>query len=584
MTDMTEAYSALQAADAAGNSDDAKQLADYIRSQSSQTSTDTGTDYGRQASIVGRSASQGVVNALTLPNTIMTGARNTPAFIANKLFGGNFPYQKTIGQQYSDAMTKAGAAVPKTSGEQLEAAGVSGLTGALGGAGAGGITGAANILRAGSAGVTGSLSQETAHQMGLPFWMQIGAGILGSQAPALGESVTRTLSDLVAPLTSSGQQRAVGTLFNQQARDPAKALENLQASAPIVPNSYPTSGAASQDVGLLGIEKYARGANAPAFGERLSEQNLARQNELGSIAGTPNDLNAAIAARGNTTNPLYAAAATQSAPIDNEMIALMQRPAMQAAIAKAKELAENSGRTFGMSAPGGPLSLTGQDLQGVRMALDDMHSTAFTQGIGSHQARAIQGTTDALKDWMQRNVPAQRQADAAYQNLSTPINRMQTLQDFQQKANLTAADAGTGQYFLSPSGFNRGLAAIKDDPFSGVTPGDTTRLSAILKDLESSQAVNGPLLKAPGSDTFQNLSLRQNLGGLAGFAGKPLDVLYNLAGSDKAINALLSKAMLDPKFAASLMQQAAASRGGLNFRPYDMGAFGGFLGSQSATR
>jgi hypothetical protein len=100
-----------------------------------------------------------------------------------------------------------------------------------------------------------------------------------------------------------------------------------------------------------------------------------------------------------------------------------------------------------------------------------------------------------------------------------------------------------------------------------------------LKDLEGSQAVNGPLLKAPGSDTFQNLSLRQNLGGLARFAGKPLETLYNLAGSDKSINALLTQAMLDPKVAAALMQRAQIPRAGLNFRPFDLGTVGGLLGS-----
>jgi hypothetical protein len=45
---------------------------------------------------------------------------------------------------------------------------------------------------------------------------------------------------------------------------------------------------------------------------------------------------------------------------------------------------------------------------------------------------------------------------------------MQALQDFQGKVNLTAADPSTGQYFLSPAGFNRGLAALKEDPSLGV--------------------------------------------------------------------------------------------------------------------
>lgn len=578
---MDDVYAALQKADAAGDTAGAKQLADYIRTSSpAPPAADQPTDPLRQVALTSRAAAQGVVGALTLPSTLFTAARNTPAFIANKFFGGNYPYATSIASKFSDILTKEGAPVPQTSGENLAAAGVSGLTGGLAGGGLGGVQTLANAARAGAAGTAGGLSQETAKQMGLPMWMQIGAGILGSQAPAMGESYARTAASLAAPLTQSGQRAAVGTMLNQQARDPNAAITNLQASAPTVPGSFPTSGAASQDIGLLGIEKYARGANAPAFGERLSEQNLARQTELGVLAGTPSDLKAAIAARSNTTAPLYASAAQQSAPIDNEMIALMQRPSMQAAITKAQSLAQEKGQTFGMSAPGGPMSLTGQDLQGVKMALDDMRSTGFTQGIGSHQANAMQDTSDALKAWMQKNVPAQRQADAAYQNLSTPVNRMQTLQELQSKVNLTAADPSTGQYFMSPAGLNRALAAMKEDPFNGVTASDNSRLDAILKDLESSQSVNGPLLKAPGSDTFQNLSLRQNLGGLAGIAGKPLETLYNLAGSDKAIHGLITQAMLDPKLAAQLMQRASQNQQGLNFRPYDAGALGGLLGSR----
>lgn len=590
--DLTDVYSALQKADAAGDTDGAKQLADYIRGhQSASQQTEAPTDIPRQAALVGRAASQGVVGALTLPNTVMTGVSNIPLYIANNYFGQHYPYHKSIAQRFDQAMTVAGAPVPQTSNEKLANAGVSGLTGGLAGGGLSGAPGILNAIRSGAAGTTGGLSQEGARQMGLPFWAQIGAGLLGSQTPAMLETTGNLVGHLAAPLTASGQQRAVGAMLNQQARDPATAVANLQSSAPTVPGSFPTSGAASQDIGLLGIEKYARGASAPAFGERLSEQNLARQNELGSIAGTPADLKAAIAIRGNTTSPMYEAASQQSAPIDNEMTALMQRPSMQSAIAKAQSLAQERGQTFGMSGAG-PLNLSGQDLQGVKMALDDMRATGFTQGIGSHQAKAMQDTSDALKTWMQKNVPAQRQADATYRNLSAPINRMQTLQELQGKVNLTAADPSTGQYFMSPAGFNRALAAMKEDPFTGVTAADNTRLEAILKDLEQSQSVNGPLLKAPGSDTFQNLSLRQNVGGLASIASKPLDTLYNLGGADKAIQGLITKSMLDPKLAASLMQRASQrnQRPPLSFRPtwaetaYDAGSLGmlgqGLFGGQ----
>lgn len=649
MADLTDAYSALQAADSAGNTADAKQLADYIRSQSAAPpATDPGTDPARQVALTGRAASQGVVGALTLPNTIMTAARNTPAFIANKLFGGNFSYQKSVAEQYSDAMTKAGAPVPQTSGENLAAAGVSGLTGGLA---TGGLTSAqslANAIRSGAAGTSGGLSQETAKQMGMPAWLQVGAGLLGSQAPAMAESYARTASSLVAPLTASGQRSAVGTMLNQQARDPNAAITNLQSSAPLVPGSMPTSGAASGDIGLLGIEKYARQISAPAFGERLSEQNLARQTELGVLAGAPSDLKAAISTRSDIAAPMYAAARDIEVPSTPELEGLLQRPSMASAWKRAQQLASERGDTLTLPNPDAqislaatkagprsaidmdPLTLTasrnfdplnlgsgaeessplastmasprtssqldplslmmkppalpvysGKTIQYLKMALSDIADKGPQNGMGSHELGAVKGTLGSLNAWTTANVPSLRAADSKFAELSPAINRMQTLQELQGKVNLTAADPSTGQYFMSPAGLNRALTAMKDDPFNGVTVADNSRLSALLKDLESSQAVNGPLLKAPGSDTFQNLSLRQNLGGLAGIAGKPLEALYNLGGSDKAIQGLITQAMLDPKLAAALMQRAAAQQGrGLNFRPYDAGALGGLLGSQ----
>jgi hypothetical protein len=218
-------------------------------------------------------------------------------------------------------------------------------------------------------------------------------------------------------------------------------------------------------------------------------------------------------------------------------------------------------------------------LQGMKLALDDMRSTGFTQGIGSHQQRALQSTSDALTDWMQRNVPAQRAADAAFENLSGPINKMTTVQALKDQASTNTADTLTGQYMLSPSAYDKALDAALAQSRNGLGKADITRLEALRKDLQGSVASS--LYKAPGSDTFQNLSLNQNIGGgVPGMMTRPLSPLYKLGGADEAINKLLTKGMLDPQFAAGLMQGALKPRSGLNFGPYDAGALGGLFGSQ----
>ena len=590
MSDLTPLYSALQQADAAGDTASAQQLSDYIRSQSAPSTPATADaqpqDYpGRSVALAGRAIGEGVTSALLAPETISTAFGNLENKGINAVLGTHEPTDtKSLYQNFSDWLTSQGAPTPQTSGENLTGAGVRGLSSALTGVG---VLGAAqsipNLIRAGLSGTASATASEGARQAGLPSWAQLGVGAAAGLTPAFAESSASTIAGLARPLLSSGQSQIAGNLLNDRASDPSTALANLQSSQPLVPGSLPTSGAASGDIGLLGLEKGVRGINATPFGERLSTQNTAQQSELGSMAGTPADLAAAIKARSAQTTPLYSAAATDSAPIDNEMVSLMQRPSMQAAIAKAKGLAEEKGQTFGMSSnsPGGPMSLSGSDLQGVKMALDDMQSTAFTQGIGSHQARAMQDTSDALKDWMLRNVPSQRAADAAFQSASGPINRMTTLQELQAKAGTSAVDPNTRLPFLSSAKFGNALQDVQSDARSGVSVSDMARLSAMQKDLQNQQMVNGPLLKAPGSDTFQNFATNQNLlgaGSIGGLATKPLGWLYQKFGVDSGVNEQLTKAMLDPKFAASLMSKAAIPKTQTNFAYNDLGSFFGLAG------
>ena len=193
MADLTDVYTALQNADAAGDSASAKQLADYIRSQGDDSSPQaapqpSGYDsFLRQTALAGRAVGQGVVGALTLPNTIMTGAGNAAIYAGNHLFGMNRPYKPTLQQVLSGTLNQLGAPQPQTSGENLTSAAIEGGAGALAGGGAAGLSGL-NAVRAGASGVTGSLSSEVARQSGLPPWLQFGAGLIGGQVPAALES------------------------------------------------------------------------------------------------------------------------------------------------------------------------------------------------------------------------------------------------------------------------------------------------------------------------------------------------------------------------------------------------------------
>jgi hypothetical protein len=93
--------------------------------------------------------------------------------------------------------------------------------------------------------------------------------------------------------------------------------------------------------------------------------------------------------------------------------------------------------------------------------------------------------------------------------------------------------------------------------------------------LQYGQAINSPLVKAPGSDTFQNLSIAQAIGmggssahPIAQVLTKPLAWIYKVGGTDKSVNDILTQAMLDPKLASAMLKRAT---------PASVGAFSGRL-------
>jgi hypothetical protein len=535
----------------------------------------------RQTALGGRAAAEGVVNTLTAPDTVLTNIRNQGLGLISRMVGDPSPPQEpSLYQSFSDWLSRSGAPVPQTSGEKLAAAGTSGLTGALTGGGLLGLGSAPNAVRAGISGVTSGVSSEGARQAGLPPWLQVGAGVAGGMTPMFLESTGRLAGNIVAPVVSqSARDRIVGEYLNSQATDPQGAAAAMQTSAnrpPLVPGSQPTAAEAAGDLGLLSVEKQARGIAPEDFALLASDRNMARQTELTRLGGTPADIERATQARGAMASTLYQNAAQDSAPIDNEMVALLQRPAMQQAIAKAQQIAGNRGQTFGLASnmPGVPMSLTGQDLQALKQTVTDMRDAEFRAG-NTNSGNAIADTLNDLKDWTLRNVPSARLADNAFQQASSPINRMQSIQGLQNQATIPQVDIRTGQYFLSAPKYSNALDALQSDPFNAVDAGAMARLEAVRKDLEGSNAIIN--LRAPGSDTFQNFMLGGRLKGFLG-AKAGLPWLYQKAGTVDKLNSQLVDASLSPSKAATLMQAPSPTPFNYGLGAFDVGTFFGLPG------
>ena len=500
---------------------------------------------------------------------------HTPAFWAvkafNKLTGSKIPETETFQGIIENALTEAGAPTPQTSGEKLGSATVKGTAAALTGSVGAGVTGVGNMIRAGLSGASGGTAAEVAKQSGAGPLGQMAAGVAGGMAPGVIEGTARLASQvgrgMVRPLTRSGQETAAAQLLQENASNPETAAANLDQAQSVVPGSQRTTGEASKDVGLLALEKGIRGKNAAAFGERLSEQNKSRQAELGAVAGTPADLAAAKTARDATTGPMRDAALASGgtadvAPVHAKIDAILASPAgARESVASALNWAKSR---IGDNTDPATLYEVRKDLQLAQMGKLQPSSANAPNASTLAQARGQLGdVVNELDNSIEAAAPGFKAYLARYKELSQPIDQMKVMQEIQRRAQLTTADVTTGENFLGSSAYAKALDSALQKTNNKLAPDQIQRLEAIRTDLQYGQAINSSLIKAPGSDTFQNLSIAQVIG--AGPSGahpvfkvlaKPLGWLYKAAGSDEKISQILADAMLDPKLGAQMLKRA----------------------------
>lgn len=600
MTDLTAAYAALQKADAAGDSTGAKQLADYIRSEQGPVATPSaaaqpaGVDVGRQIALGGRALGEGVFGTLASAvenqpfNTLVhlvSGATPQQLGIAltNRLTGSHLHDPGSYGDFLSRILTRLGAPTPETPGEQLGSAVIRGASGALTLGGLGGVNSVPNAIRTGLSGATGAGASEIARQDGVGPGGQILAGLAGGLAPAgLEESARaagRVASNIVAPLTQSGQQGIAGRVLATQATDPQAAAANLDAAQPIVPGSARNAGEASQDLGLLALEKGLRSRNTADFGQRVSEQNAGRQAELARVAGTPQELAAAKTARDAATGPMREAAlgaggTADVAPVHATIDAILQSPAgARESVSKSVQWAKD---LIGKQTDPASLYEIRKDLQLAQSGKLQPSSANAPNASTLAQARGQLGqVVSSLDDSIEQAAPGFKAYLARYKELSQPIDQMKVVQEIQRRSQLQSMDITTGDQFLGNAKFGQVLDKTIEKSGQKLTADQVERLNAIRTDLQYGQAINSPLVKAPGSDTFQNLSIAQAIGmggtsahPIAQVLIKPLAWMYKLAGTDKSVNDVLTQAMLDPKLASAMLKRAT---------PASVGSFSGRL-------
>ena len=375
---------------------------------------------------------------------------------------------------------------------------------------------------------------------------------------------------VVQPFTQAGREVIVGNVLRKLATEPDLAASRLAQAGPLVPGVRPTTAATAFDPGLASAETAIRALDqSGAFATRLSSNQQALLDAFRRISGKPGSVAAAETKRTEVTRPMReeAFAAVTVDPvtfqsgvnlvvnkaIDNVMaspvgVRMDVESAMKWAtdrIAKAKtpmqlyeirkDLAGAAGGKYNQENPS--LRLAGGQLKDVIKAVDDV----------------IDASAPGFKAYMDK-----------YSKMSGPIDQMRMLQKIESQVTTGQPNLMTGEPVLAAGSLRRQLANKAEELDLKLSVPAQTRLDNIIDEINRGMAATAPGVRAPGSDTFKNMSMGNMIGRIFSESmatnttlrtmTRPLDFLYKLP--DEQIQQLLVEAMLDPKMAAMMMSKA----------------------------
>ncbi len=374
------------------------------------------------------------------------------------------------------------------------------------------------------------------------------------------EAVGRLLRDKTQPLYKSGQEDIVGNLLNESATgDVNKIIGRLEQSQPLVKGSFPTTGQVADDIGISGLEQSIvnKGIDdANQLLKRHKTSSEAREKALKDII--PNK-EGAIEARKEATEELYEKAKGTAVKTTSELKKLFERPSMQEAIKRAKELSKEKSDIFDLN------NLTGKELQYIKKGLDDLLDEKRKVGLGNFTEGAIRDTRKSYLKEIEKQLPDYLEANKRYSDLSRPVEQSEILSEILLKSK------GTGER-ITPDKFIRqstdALNKKRKQLADVLTPEQMNTVRAVEQDLKMYRRnIQDP--KGYGSPTAKLLNYDALLGDvgvsqkrygnpisamLGSIAGKVGGVFTE--GKTNQMRQLLVDALLHPQKAAKIMQTA----------------------------
>jgi hypothetical protein len=423
---------------------------------------------------------------------------------------------------------------------------------------------------------TGGLLREGEFSPGVQLAGALGAGMLAPGGPTL-STTQRALAApgaLVKPFTQQGREVMVGNVLRNLATDPDRAIANLQQAQTTVPGVRVTTAAGARDPGLAASETAIRALDqSGAFPSVLSANQQALMDSFRRLSGRPGSIERAETKRAAVTGPMREQAFANAPPVSVEPIAAAiqgitsnpatQRQTVDQAMGYVTDLLAR--RVDPETGTINPMAL-----YSVRKDITDAMAGKLSGDLANLRlARGqLNDLLPVIDATIESGAPGFNQYMQQFAKSSRPIDQMRLLQSIESKVTTGQPNLMTGDTVLAASALRRQLAAKSEEIGAQLSPAAQRRLDNIINEINRGQAATAPGVKAPGSNTFQNMSMGNLIGRVFSESladnttlrtmTRPLDFLYKLP--DQQVQQLLVESMLDPKLAAQMMSKASVMK------------------------
>ena len=539
---------------------------------------------GRQVGLATRPMAQAVMSAGGMLPLVVDPAVN----FFNLAAGTNVP---TMSQAMPRTLTAMGFPEPATAQERV----VQDMTTA-----GYGVAGAANLARQALPAVTSQTAQEFLKMLatnpqaqaaaataataaggalregGAGPAAQIGGAMLAGMVAPGGPKLPITQraiaapATVVQPFTQAGREVIVGNVLRKLATDPDLAASRLAQAEPLVPGVRPTTAATAFDPGLASAETAIRALDqSGAFATRLSSNQQALLDAFRRISGKPGSVAAAETKRTEVTRPMReeAFAGVTVDPVTFQSgVNLVVNKAIDNVMASPVGVRMDVESAMKWATERVAKGKTPMSLYEVRKDLADAVQGKYNQENPSLRLAKgqLKDVIKAVDDVIDASAPGFKAYMDKYSKMSGPIDQMRMLQKIESQVTTGQPNLMTGEPVLAAGSLRRQLANKAEELDLKLSIPAQTRLDNIIDEINRGMAATAPGVRAPGSDTFKNMSMGNMIGRIFSESmatnttlrtmTRPLDFLYKLP--DEQIQQLLVEAMLDPKMAAMMMSKA----------------------------